>query len=156
MLLCMAKMDVFTSFQVSRRKRRSASNLIFTEEQVHILPGYPKQTSQVPLLAVIAFYLQSPPGSSSAIIKKDILVTIVESSVADISSAINANISNVQKLFEDTTAAPQTTPTTAPKSLPTEKGESKTMYIIAGVVGGVVFLIIIAMIVVWLCKWKKR
>ena len=143
------------SFSV-RRKRRSANSLVFTENQVHVLPGYPKQISLIPLLAKIAFYLQAPAGSSSAVISKAVVVSIVQNSVASISSAINANISSVQTLFADTTtttSAPTTTTTRAP--LPTEK-ESKMMYIIAGSVAGGVLLIIIIIIVVWWCKRNKR
>ncbi|XP_068728477.1 mucin-like protein isoform X2 [Montipora capricornis] len=165
----------------SKRKRRSLNNLIFTEDQVHLLPGYPKQVSQVPLLAVIAFYLQTPPGSSSSVINKNVLEIIVKSSVAEISSALNANISNVP-LFDKTTTTAQTpeptsATTTAPTSatisattsqttntstetttVPEEEEDPNTMLyaIIVGVVGALVFVIVVSLIVWWLCRGKTR
>ncbi|XP_068759718.1 mucin-like protein [Montipora capricornis] len=159
----------------SKRKRRSLNNLIFTEDQVHLLPGYPKQVSQVPLLAVIAFYLQTPLGSSSSVINKNVVVTIVKSSVAEISSALNATISNVQQLIEDTattasaseptsatTISPRTSPTTKTSTetptVPVEEEDPNTMLyaIIGGVVGTLVFVIIVSFIVWCLCRGKKR
>ena len=144
-----------TFFFSARRKRRSANSLVFTENQVHVLPGYPKQISLIPLLAKIAFYLQAPAGSSSAVISKAVVVSIVQNSVASISSAINANISSVQTLFADTTTTTSAPTTTTRAPLPTEK-ESKMMYIIAGSVAGGVLLIIIIILVVWWCKRNKR
>ncbi|XP_068682562.1 uncharacterized protein [Montipora foliosa] len=159
----------------SKRKRRSLNNLIFTEDQVHLLPGYPKQVSQVPLLAVIAFYLQTPLGSSSSVINKNVVVTIVKSSVADISFALNATISTVQQLIEDTattastseptsatTISPRTSPTTKTSTetptVPAEEEDPNTMLytIIGGVVGTLVFVIIVSFIVWCLCRGKKR
>ncbi|XP_068682113.1 uncharacterized protein [Montipora capricornis] len=129
----------------------------FNEDQVHLLPGYPKQVSQVPLLAVIAFYLQTPPGSLSSVINKNVLVAIVKSSVAEISSTINANISNVRQLFDDTTTTTSTnTSPVTPTVPPGDKNPNTTRNaIIGGVIGSVAFVIVI--VVVWcLCKWKKR
>ena len=150
----------FICFLSTKRKRRSASNPIFTEDQVHLLPGYPKQVSQVPLVAVVAFYLQSPPGSSIAVVTKNVLVAIVRSSMAGISSAINANISNVQQLFADTTTAPSTVAANAsatPTARDVKEGNSNTMmYIIAAVAGVVVFVIIVAVFVWCFCRGKKR
>ena len=148
---------------------------------MHLLPGYPKQVSQVPLLAVIAFYLQTPLGSSSSVINKNVVVTIVKSSVAEISSALNANISNVQ-LFDNTTTTVQTpepasattTPptsatisaTTSPTTntstetttVPAEEEDPNTMLyaIIVGVAGALVFVIVVSLIVWWLCRGKTR
>ncbi|XP_067024678.1 uncharacterized protein [Acropora muricata] len=148
----------------TKRMRRSASNPIFTEDQVHLLPGYPKQVSQIPLVAVIAFYLQSPLGSSIAVVTKDVVVEIVRYSMADISSAINANITNVRQLFADTTTAPSTATTIASStsSLLTtaqdvKKENSKTiMYIIVAVASVVVFVIVVALFVWCFCKGKER
>ena len=154
----------FICFLSTKRKRRSASNPIFTEDQVHLLPGYPKQVSQVPLVAVVAFYLQSPPGSSIAVVTKNVVVAIVRSSMTDISSAINANISDVQQLFADTTTAPSTATaivSSASSPLPTaqavkEENSKTRMYIIAAVASVVVFVIIVAVFVWCFCRGKKR
>lgn len=133
----------------SSRRKRAADYVIFTEDQVHILPGYPKQISQDPLLATLAFYLQFPPGSSSDIIKKDTLVSIVKGSLADISSSINGNISSVQTLFAETT--PQTTSVTPTR--PTEKYNSNMKnYIIVGSVVGGLLVIIVAAVIAWRCN----
>ncbi|KAM7439520.1 hypothetical protein ABFA07_011180 [Porites harrisoni] len=142
----------------SRRKRRSAGNLVFTENQVHVLPGYPKQISVSPLLANISFYIQSPAGSSFTVMPKAVVVAIVQSSLASISSALNANISSVQTLFADTTTATSSTPpitTATTRVLPTEK-ESNMKYIIAGCVASGLVIIIIVVILVWWCNKKKR
>ncbi|KAJ7374270.1 hypothetical protein OS493_007352 [Desmophyllum pertusum] len=135
--------DNCKSTTASARRKRAADYVIFTEDQVHILPGYPKQISQDPLLATLAFYLQFPPGSSTDIIKKGILVSIVKGSLADISSSINGNISSVQTLFAETTT-PQTTSVTPTR--PTEKDNSNIKnYIIAGsVAGGLLVIIVVA------------
>lgn len=109
-------------------------------------------------MAVLAFYLQSPPGSSFAVIKKTVLVSIVQGSVADISSAINANISSVQQLIADTPQPKTTTNTTTfPRTVSnSEKKSDKKLYIIAGVVGGVLLLVIIGGILGWCCMMKNR
>ena len=123
---------------------------------MHILPGYPKQISDNPLLASLAFYLQFPPGTSSGdAIKKDSLVSIVKGSLADISNSINGNISSVQTLVETSTTTP-TTPVAS--SQPTEKDDSDNKkYIIAGcVVGGVLLVIVIAAVIAWKCNKPKN
>ncbi|XP_074632006.1 uncharacterized protein LOC141890434 isoform X2 [Acropora palmata] len=146
----------------SKRKRRSASNPIFTEDQVHLLPGYPKQVSQVPLAAVVAFYLQSPPGSSIAVVSKNVLVAIVRSSMADISSAINASISNVQLRFSDTTTASSTVTTTASSATPTTQDtkeiskSSVLIMIVIPVVSVLVAAIIVALSICCLVTIKKK
>ena len=98
----------------------------------------------------------------------------MKSSVAEISSALNANISNVQQLFDNTTTTAQTpepasaTTTTAPTSatisattspttnnstetttVPAEEEVPNTMLyaIIVGVVGALVFVIVVSLIV---------
>ena len=152
------KYNKSTPILSSRRKRRSARSLVFTENQVHVLPGYPKQISVSPLLANISFYIQSPAGSSFTVMPKAVVVAIVQSSLASISSALNANISSVQTLFADTTTATSSTPpitTATTRVLPTEK-ESNMKYIIAGCVASGVVIIIIVVILVWWCNKKKR
>ena len=123
-----------------------------------MLPGYPKQISFSPLLANISFYIQSPAGSSFSVVPKAAVVSIVQNSVASISSALNANVSGVQILYEDTTTATSPPVTTPVQGVPTEKeNNSKLKYIIAGgVVGGVLLIIIILLIVVCWCKQKQR
>ncbi|KAL9953581.1 hypothetical protein ACROYT_G041023 [Oculina patagonica] len=145
------------STPVSARRKRAAAYMIFTEDQVHILPGYPKQISEDPLLANLAFYLQFPPGTSSDdAIKKDALVAIVKGSLADISNSINANISSLQTLFAETSTVTSTTSVASTR--PTEKDDSnsKMTYIIAGSVAGGVLLIIVIVVIVWRCSKPKN
>lgn len=143
----------FSSFRCySARRRRAANYVIFTENQVHILPGYPKQISQDPLLATLAFYLLSPPGLSSEVINKGTLVSIVKGSLAEISSSVNGNISRVETLFTETTATTSVTPTReAPKA-----DSNSIYYIIAGSLAGGLLLIIVAAIVAWKCSQPKN
>ena len=138
----------------SARRKRAASFIIFTEDQVHILPGYPKQISTDPLLASLAFYLQFPPGTSNVeAIAKDTLVSVVKGSIADISNSINGNISSVQTLVTETSTAVTSTVT---PSRPTEKDSDKLPYIIAGSVAGGLLVIIIAIIIIWRCSKPKN
>ena len=138
----------------SARRKRAASYIIFAEDQVHVLPGYPKQISTNPLLASLAFYLQFPPGTSNVdAISKDNLVSIVKGSIADISNSINGNISSVQTLVAETSTT--VTSTVAP-SRPTEKDSNKMPYIIAGSVAGGLLVIIIAVIIIWKCSKPKN
>lgn len=138
----------------SARRKRAASFIIFTEDQVHILPGYPKQISTDPLLASLAFYLQFPPGTSDVdAIAKDTLVSVVKGSIADISNTINGNISSVQTLVAETSTT--VTSTEAP-SRPTEKDSDKLPYIIGGSVAGGMLVIIIAVIIIWRCSKPKN
>ncbi len=137
----------------SRCKRSGADFIDFTVDQVHILPGFPKQISDDPLLASLAFYLQFRPGTShDNVVSKYILVLIVKGSLADISNSINANISSVQTLFGDTS-----TSSVAP-TLPTDKDDSDTkIHIIAGSVAGGLFIIIVAAVITLRCsKLRKR
>ncbi|XP_020608629.1 uncharacterized protein LOC110047223 [Orbicella faveolata] len=146
--------DDCRSTPTSARRKRAASYIIFTEDQVHVLPGYPKQISTNPLLASLAFYLQFPPGTSNVdAISKDNLVSIVEGSIADISNSINGNISSVQTLVAETSTT--VTSTVAP-SRPTEKDSNKMPYIIAGSVAGGLLVIIIAVIIIWKCSKPKN
>ena len=138
----------------SARRKRADSYIVFTKDQVHILPGYPKQISTDPLLASLAFYLQFPPGTSNAdAISKDNLVFIVEGSIANISNAINGNISSVQTLVAETST---TVTTTVAPSRPTGKDANKMPYIIAGSVAGGMLVIIIAIIIIWNCSKPKN
>jgi len=146
--------DDCRSTPTSARRKRAASYIIFTEDQVHVLPGYPKQISTNPLLASLAFYLQFPPGTSNVdAISKDNLVSIVKGSIADISNSINGNISSVQTLVAETLTT--VTSTVAP-SRPTEKDSNKMPYIIAGSVAGGLLVIIIAVIIIWKCSKPKN
>ncbi|XP_022800806.1 uncharacterized protein LOC111338572 [Stylophora pistillata] len=147
--------DDCKSKETGSRRRRAASYVTFTEDQVHLLPGYPKQISVVPLLASLAFYLQFPPGSSAPVIKKDVLAAIIQGSLSELSSSINANISSVQILYADTTTT--TTGTTLmTTAIPTEKDRSKMHAIVGGCVAGAVILILVIIAIAWYCNRRKK
>lgn len=127
--------------------------VIFTENQVHVLPGYPKQLSQDPLLASLAFYLQFPPGFSNDVLNKHALVSIVTGSLADISRSFNGNISTVETLFAEPTPVTLVTEPTGP----TEKESSNTMvYVIVGSMAGGLILIIVVAVIARKCKAPKK
>ncbi|XP_078343354.1 P-selectin-like [Oculina patagonica] len=125
----------------SSRGKRSSNNLIFSKDRVHILPGYPKQLSEDPLIAQLAFYLQFPQAVSDDIVLKDVLIAIMESNVSSIAVSINGTILSVRPLFSKT----QTTEESDEESKPTTA-------IIIGVCVGVLLLVIIIVAVVLACK----
>ncbi|XP_078343000.1 uncharacterized protein LOC144628755 [Oculina patagonica] len=122
----------------SSRGKRSSDNLVFSRDRVHVLSDYPKQLSDDPLIALIAFYLQFPQALSDDIVVKDVLVAIMESHVSSIERSINGTILSVKPLFSDT----ETTEESDEESKPTTA-------IIIGVCVGVLVIIIA---VVWACK----
>ncbi|XP_068760013.1 mucin-like protein [Montipora capricornis] len=145
--------DDCRSTPTSVRSKRAASFINFTEDQVHILPGYPKQIFTDPLLASLAFYLQFPLGTPNVdTISKGNLISIVKGSIANISNSINGNISSVQTLVAETST---TVTSTAAPSRPIEKASDKMPYIIAGSVAGGLLVIIIA-VIIWKCSKPKN
>jgi len=133
------------------RQKRAVDFVKFAEDQVHILPGYPKQISENPLLARLAFYLQFPDGSSAAVVKGDVLVAIVTDYLDEISKSINKNITSVHTLLTKITT------TTATATVPTEKEETDIKrYIIAGCVAGVVVFLVLFVLIAWRCTVRRR
>ena len=137
----------------SARRRRTVYYVIFTDDQVHILPGYPKQLSQDPPLASIAFYLQFPPGSSNDVMNKHTLVSIVTGSLLDISRSINGKISTVETLFPESTPA---NIVTEPTQLNKKESSHTRIYIIAGCIAGGLLLIIVVSVFAWRYKHPKK
>ena len=132
----------------SARRKRTTDRVTFTKKQVHILPGYPKQISKDPLLASLAFYLQSSAGSSNAVIKRETLVSSVKGSVASISNAVNGTISSVFTLLAVQPTIPTTKSTTATKT-------SQNGGIIAGCLFGSILLIAISGVIVWRYRYPN-
>ena len=97
-----AKPLIFVCAFYSFRRKRSSDNLIFTSDMVHILPGYPKNSSDDPRITLVAFYLLLPQGISDDIVHKDLLQAIVESDVSSIEKLIGGTILSVQPLFTNT------------------------------------------------------
>ncbi|KAL9960477.1 hypothetical protein ACROYT_G033942 [Oculina patagonica] len=125
----------------SSRGKRSSNNLLFSKDRVHILSGYPKQLSEDPLIAQLAFYLQFPQAVSDDIVLKDVLIAIMESNVSSIGGSINGTILSVRPLFSTT----KTTEESDEESKPTTA-------IIIGVSVGVLLLVIIIVAVGLACK----
>lgn len=107
---------------------------------VHILPGYPIQSPDDPLIALLAFYLQMPQGFSDNVVHRDALKAIVKSDMSGIGRSMGSTVLSVQPLFSTT-------------EIPTDKDkdkddESKSVIVIIGAsAGGVVlFVIIVALL----------
>lgn len=80
--------------------RRSPLFDLYTADQVHLLPGYPINSSNS-LRA--AFYVKQPVGlfiGNLSVLPRDVLVFILKFYKPQIETAIDANISDIQNLFE--------------------------------------------------------
>ncbi|XP_078343227.1 uncharacterized protein LOC144628967 isoform X2 [Oculina patagonica] len=129
----------------SSRRKRSSKNLVFSKDRVYILPGYPKQLSDDPLIAQLAFYLRSPQGLSDSTVRKEDLKAIVESNVSSIERSINGTVLSVQPLFSATDTPEES-----------EEESKPSTAIIIGTCVGVVLLVIIIVAVVLACKRHNR
>lgn len=124
--------------------RRALNYILFTSDQVHLLPGFPDQ--DVNLLRIrVAFYVQLPPGVAvdfSSALNKNILLTVISESREKMEITLNATIINIKVAhLEDTTAS--STTVTPPAHL-----EKTTVYfIIGGTVAGLIFVIILSVLI---------
>ncbi|XP_078366638.1 uncharacterized protein LOC144650764 [Oculina patagonica] len=131
----------------ARRNRRSPLSDLYTADQVHLLPGYPSNTSGS---LQVAFYVQQPLGlyiGSFSVLPRDTLVHIVTTHKSVLETAIGANISDIEAWFKPTAASPT--------AGPVEPSSNDWKWIAIGVSVGVVVIIIIIVIVFW-CLKKKR
>ena len=117
--------------------------MVFSRDMVHILPGYPKQLSDDPLIALLAFYLQ---GHSDGVVPREDLKAIVESDVTSIGESMNGTILSVQLLVS-------TTDTTEESD---DKESKPTTAVIIGICVGALLLVIIIVAVVLACKRNNR
>ncbi|KAL9953484.1 hypothetical protein ACROYT_G040907 [Oculina patagonica] len=135
---CAADEKRCQSTSTSSRRRRSSDNMVFSGDMVHILPGYPKQSPDDPLIALLAFYLQLPQGFSENVVHRDALKAIVNSNMSSIGGSIGSTILRVEPLRSITDS---------PDDKDEDKqgdGESKPVSAIIGSsVGGVVLFVII-------------
>ena len=69
---------------------------------VHILPGYPKNSSNDPVITLLAFYLQLPQEISDDTVHKDLLQAIVENDTSSIEKLMGGTVLSVQPLFANT------------------------------------------------------
>ena len=119
---------------------RSVTEL-YTAEQVHLLPGYPKNASG---FLQVAFYVQQPLGLSIgniSVLPRSTLVEIVETHKSAIETAIGANISDVEFFFKPAT------PTTPVRVGQLESSSNVGKWAAVGVFVAVVIIILIILIV---------
>ena len=112
---------------------------------VHILPGYPKQSDETPVVVLLAFYLSLPRGiSESSIVSERVLRDIVINHKENIQESIGGEILSVNRL------------TSVTERVKGNDGKSKRTNVIIGAsVGGGVLLIIIAAVLI-ACKKSNR
>ncbi|KAJ7380987.1 hypothetical protein OS493_004581, partial [Desmophyllum pertusum] len=126
----------------SGRKRRFPLSELYTADQVHLLPGYPSNSSSS---LQVAFYVQQPLGvfiGNFSVLPRNTLAVIIISHTSELETAIGANISDVETLFETATA------------VPVEPSSDDWKWIVIGVGVGVVVIILILVFVFW--RPKKR
>ena len=117
---------------------------LYTTDQIHRLPEYPKNLSG---LLYIAFYVQQPVGqyvSNASALPHRILVQIIVIHKGEIEAAIGANISGVVAWFKPGESTSSPTVRTAEPDPITWK------WIAIGAIGGGVVLVIVV-IIVW--RW---
>ncbi|KAJ7376162.1 hypothetical protein OS493_036541 [Desmophyllum pertusum] len=135
-------------FKDGQKKTRSPLSELYTADQVHLLPGYPSNSSGS---LQVAFYVQQPLGlfiGNISVLPRNTLATIVTSHKSVLETAIGANISGVETLFKPTT------PTTLATAVPVDPSSNDWKWIAIGVVVGVVVIILILVFVIW--RLKRR
>lgn len=110
---------------------------------VHILPGYPKKSTDDPSITLLAFYLQLSRGSSNNIVNKDVLKAIVENDESSIGGSVGGTIINVQPLIS----------TTEEES---DEESNPQNAIIIGTSVGVVILVAVIIALLFSLKRRKR
>lgn len=141
----------------ARRKRRAPFDL-YTADQVHLLPGYPRNASGS---LQVAFYVQQPRGlfiGNASILPGETLVNIVKTYKSEMETAIGANISQVEAFIQSLLTPTTTSPTTLPTTLPTKVQDSNdtTKWIAIGVgIGVFVLICFILLVTLWLKKKKN-
>ena len=112
---------------------------------VHILPGYPKKSTDNPSITLLAFYLQLPQGLSDDIVNKDVLNTIVESKAPSIERLVGGTIVSVQPLIATTETG-------------TEEGDKESNPHNAVIVGASVVVVVSVVVVIFavIFRFKKR
>lgn len=109
---------------------------LYTEEQVHLLPGFPKQLEAD---LSIAFYVQKPVDviSDITVVPANVLVAIVQGNITQLQIILgNKEIGHVKPLHEDTVG-------------PTEPGNGSKIALGVGL--GVAALVLIVVIVLLVC-----
>ncbi|XP_015751521.1 PREDICTED: uncharacterized protein LOC107331445 [Acropora digitifera] len=126
----------------ARSRRRRSSDILFSPNMVHILPGYPKQSPEDPKNAMLAFYLSLPPEiSQGSVVSKEILTSVIKSNMTSIGGSMNLSIVSVDAL---------SSPSAAFQSSDDRSNKSEANHtVIVGVsVGGSLFVVLIAVLLV--------
>jgi len=134
-----------------RRKRRAVFFDLYTADQVHLLPGYPKNSSGTLL---VAFYVQQPLGlfiGNISVLPRSTLVVIVTTYKSALENATGTIIKGVAFFIVPTT--PLTTTST---ETPVEEDSDDWKWIVIGVCVGVVVIVLIIVIVFWCFKKREK
>ena len=131
--------SVFLTCRCFRSSERRSSDMVFSPNLVHILPGYPKRSPKDPKNAMLAFYLSLPPEiSQGSVVSKEILTIIIKGNMTSIGGSMNASIDALNS------------PPTAFQSNDdrSNKSEANRAVIVGGSVGGSLFVVLIAILLV--------
>lgn len=121
---------------------------MFTSDQVHLLPGFPKQDNDQ-LRMNLAIYVQFPPGvalDSSSTLNKNTLLTVIRASREKLEKVLNATIITIRVAIPDSFTESSFT-VTPPAHL---EETSEYYFMIGGAVAGLI--VVVALSVVIYCK----
>ena len=125
--------------------RRAVLLDLYTADQVHLLPGYPTNSSGA---IMVAFYVQQPLGlftGNVSVLPRGTLVDIVMTHKSELEAATGATILSVEALFKPFSP----TLTTSMVSTPSEKASSDSWKWIAVGVGAGVGSVILILFLIW-------
>ena len=111
---------------------------LYTADQVHLVPGYPRNSS---VFLLVAFYVQKPPGYVTDVeaISSSTLLEILTMYKSDLEAAVGAQISKIQALFG---------PTLAPSQKTVEYENDEWKWIAIGLSAGTAAIILIIILVI--------
>ena len=121
--------------------------MVFYPNMVHILPGYPKQSPEDPIVAMIALYLSlTPKGSQGTVLSKDILTTVIKSNMPSIGKSLDGSIVSVYPI------------SLPPRTFPTNDNLNNSVAnrtVIVGAIVGV-FLFVVVIAALWMVYKKSK
>ena len=122
--------------------RRSTGNVSFSEDEVHLLPGFPSDVD--PNGIEVAFFVRFPAGIATdtvGVVEKSTLLKIVQTSQQEIEKTMNKTISNLEVYYVVGTSPTPTLPT------PGSPSSNNTLYyIVGGVLGGALLIALVALL----------
>ena len=133
---------------ICRFPTRRALFDLYTADQVHLLPGYPRNASGS---LQVAFYVQQPRGlfiGNASILPGETLVNIVKTYKSEMETAIGANISRVEAFIQSLLTSTTTSPTTLPTKVPDSNDTTKWIAIGVGI-GVFVLICFILLVTLW-------